>query len=268
MDDLITIFLILIFFVLPLIESLLKKGKQGKQGKPQRPSRDEQQRKRTELDERIRRHQQSRQRTEREAEPISANDSATDMIPADLWEVLTGQPHPQRRTPEEAPERFEPVEYETERYETEPDEGSPYEPSPYAPTPYEPTQYPPEVERETVAAEEIGTRPKRIRLGDEASSARDRGIAERSRKRRGVQTLDTVRPVVVSMETAPLPAELRHDLFHQKLDALPRPAGSDRGVRQAALRAALIGDLSRKDSLRRAFLLKEVLGPPRGLEDD
>jgi hypothetical protein len=66
---------------------------------------------------------------------------------------------------------------------------------------------------------------------------------------------------VVSLETTSIPTTERHRRFHERLEQLevqpvrPRP----QSVRQ---------DLARPEDVRRAFILKEVLGPPKALEDD
>lgn len=68
-------------------------------------------------------------------------------------------------------------------------------------------------------------------------------------------------PRVVSLETAPLAPEARHTAFHTKLDSTaPRLEPRRRG------RATALG-LRGRDSLRRAVILKEVLGTPRGLDE-
>ena len=68
-------------------------------------------------------------------------------------------------------------------------------------------------------------------------------------------------PRVVSLETAPLAPGVRHAAFHQKYDsAVPRLQ------RRRAGPAAALG-LRGRESLRRAVILKEVLGTPRGLDE-
>lgn len=64
---------------------------------------------------------------------------------------------------------------------------------------------------------------------------------------------------VVSLEDPPPPTPIRHAAFHRRLESLEpdRP----RRVRGSVSPTALRG-------LRRAIILREVLGPPRGLEDD
>lgn len=68
-------------------------------------------------------------------------------------------------------------------------------------------------------------------------------------------------PRVVSLETAPLAPGARHAAFHQKYDStVPRLQ------RRRAGPAAALG-LRGRESLRRAVILKEVLGTPRGLDE-
>jgi hypothetical protein len=65
-------------------------------------------------------------------------------------------------------------------------------------------------------------------------------------------------PKVVSLEDPPAPMPIRHAAFHRRLESLgpDRPQVVRNAVSPAALR-----------SLRRAIVLREVLGPPKGLED-
>lgn len=75
------------------------------------------------------------------------------------------------------------------------------------------------------------------------------------------QTLETIPsrelPRVVSLETPPLPPRERHEAFHRKIDALREAEASSRHSRRAPNRARL----------RQAIVLREVLGPPKGLEE-
>lgn len=69
-------------------------------------------------------------------------------------------------------------------------------------------------------------------------------------------------PEVVSLETAPLPPELRHTGFHAKLDSTA-PVLRRRSRGRVAVGLGLNG----AKAARRAVVLREVLGPPRGLEE-
>lgn len=66
-------------------------------------------------------------------------------------------------------------------------------------------------------------------------------------------------PVAVSLEAPPPPPEERHRLFHKKLEATAR---QQRPARRSRLPAAL----GSGPALRRAMVLREVLGPPKALE--
>jgi len=66
-------------------------------------------------------------------------------------------------------------------------------------------------------------------------------------------------PVVVSLEAPPLPPEERHRRFHEKLESLS-------GAPEARRRARLPRSLGTGAALRRAMVLREVLGPPKALE--
>lgn len=71
-------------------------------------------------------------------------------------------------------------------------------------------------------------------------------------------------PVVVSLETPPLPSGRRHAAFHARRDELPAPPT----VTPPALPAAgsLVARLRRPGGARDAFVLTAVLGRPKGLE--
>jgi hypothetical protein len=68
-------------------------------------------------------------------------------------------------------------------------------------------------------------------------------------------------PAVVSLER-PLPsAATRHAVFHQQLDA-PAPAVPGQRAPRPSARDRLFAG----DDMRRAFVLQEVFGKPKGLE--
>lgn len=66
-------------------------------------------------------------------------------------------------------------------------------------------------------------------------------------------------PVVVSLEAPPLPPEERHRRFHERLESLS-------GAPERRRRARLPRSLGTGAALRRAMVLREVLGPPKALE--
>jgi hypothetical protein len=67
-------------------------------------------------------------------------------------------------------------------------------------------------------------------------------------------------PKVVSLEELEIDDEVRHDAFHERLEALPAPAQGKRHRRPAAHR------FTSDDDLRHAIVMAEVLGKPKGLE--
>lgn len=188
--------LLLLFIVLPLLQALKGKGQEGTRppggARPPRP-----------------RPGSSRapgglrgtvQRGEVErggAGPASA----ADMVPDDLWAILTGERRPTLESP--------------------------------------PTPEPP------VGAAERKEAP--------LSSTPEHGP--------GWDPLAYTGPEAVTLETPPPPPEVRHAAFHARMQhAAPSRHGSGAS---ASIRHSLRG----KRSLRRAVLLAEVLGPPRGATD-
>jgi len=69
-----------------------------------------------------------------------------------------------------------------------------------------------------------------------------------------------VEPVIVSLEKPLPPAAVRHAAFHERIEGLSRPARVQRRRRRLPL------NLGNMDEVRRAVLLREVLGPPKALE--
>ncbi|HEX6937873.1 MAG TPA: hypothetical protein VF158_00565 [Longimicrobiales bacterium] len=146
-----------------------------------------------------------------------ADRPAAEMIPDDLWEILTGE----RRAP--APERSPaPASHERASWESATWESTSAEPGP--------------------EWSDVEARPSH---GEEAASLEQIPAEEL--------------PVVVSVETPPPPPEERHRAFHEKL-------ASASPVRRPARRRALAMALGGRSELRRAMVLREVLGPPKGLE--
>ncbi|MBI4546078.1 MAG: hypothetical protein HY703_12840 [Gemmatimonadetes bacterium] len=149
--------------------------------------------------------------------------AAADMIPDELWELLTGE----RRRPTPAP-------------------------TPTGPGRLESAESPEEAE-----AEEWGIDAEEVPAGEE--------VAEEV-LREEAQSLEEIpapaQPVIVSLEELAPPAQ-RHAAFHSRLDQsapltlAPRPRPS---ARRRILRSG------GRDDLRRAILLREVLGPPKALE--
>lgn len=209
------------FVVLPLLEKLLKGGK-GTAPPPRRRMPDRGPPRTMHPPREREPHQPAEWRdapattttTER-----SERDQAADLIPADLWEILTGEKRPPVRLPP-SPEPDLDEEFQ------EDEESEPIRPA---------------VDEEKRAAELI--------------LRRDRETAER-------RSTDREPPVIVSLETEPLAEPLRHAAFHRELDKAPhRPA-----IVQRPAAHRLLGTLDSHAELRRAVVLQEILGPPKGLE--
>jgi len=239
-DNLFTL-LIIVIFVAPLIERIFKGARgqqQQQQGRPpQRP---------------LPRSAQQRlpdgttDASTESAEPASTRD-ASDIIPGELWEILTGQKRPQPQ-PEERP--------------------PPPPPAPPARKPLPAARRHTPAPRRPLPApledDEAGPWPPRRRTV-EAQSREDAAAADLMRKRE--RALEKARrfepspPVIVSLETEPLPEPHRHTAFHDKLDRLSAaPRGRPRPI------AMLEFDPSDRAALQRAIILHEVLGKPKGLE--
>lgn len=160
--------------------------------------------------------------------------SAADMVPEDFWAELTGQ---RRRAPEPAP----------------------------VPKP-RPTPVP--RQRPAQAPAPVRDLPS---WDEEAVAA----VEERPREagREQPQALDAYRrpevvhepPRIVSLETPLLPPEQRHAAFHRRLEATKPTAAelSPPRARPNPLRERL----RNRDTLRESFVLQEVFGPPKGLEE-
>jgi hypothetical protein len=242
------ILLIIVFIVAPLIERLLKAGKQnqppGVPPEQQRPPRQVQ---------RPRDEPPSRVVVRREED-----DAAATMLPDDLWEILTGEKRaPQQPAPEPVAEAEE---YETydEQFGGEAETleqtsagewiALPPEPEPAAPTRPQPS---------VPAQRPSGWQDYR--------QERDRVAARRSsppiRAERGyVRPMPSYEaPKIVSLEDLEIDDELRHDRFHQKLEQLPPPA-------RGRTRTPNAFRFTTDDDLRRAIVMSEVLGRPRGLD--
>lgn len=245
--DLVTILFIVLFIVVPIVERVLKRPGTGRTGRaPQRrPA------------ERV--PGPPRQRTQR-LEPRPARRDATGRAP-----VADG-PVPWWEQPEE----------ELGRFETAPPEGSvetDTRPRPRS-SPGEvlrpedlwtiltgdvpPSRRQPEPARYEEAEEDAQT----LEAGSQEGEAQT--WEEGFRQRGSLETIfERDAPRTVSLE-APLPKPgIRHDTFHQRLEALPPAAALSRRASPTARRLGLrdAGDL------RRAVLLMEVLGPPKALEE-
>ncbi|MBR9988444.1 MAG: hypothetical protein KFH98_01750 [Gemmatimonadetes bacterium] len=223
------ILLVIVFIVAPLIERLLKAGKGAEQPPATRPGQMPGQRMP---------QQRVPERMPGQREPAGSRlppdeDAAADMLPDDLWEILTGERRPPRR-PEPQEEEPEPLagEYAADRYAVE--------------------DYPDDDESlEEMAAHE------RQSPGEWMSEPPPEPVV--------VVPDPYVRPLpkrevprVVSLEDLDIDDEKRHEQFHDRLDTLGRPAR----VRRKAPNAYRF---TSDDDLRKAIIMSEVLGTPKGL---
>ena len=157
--------------------------------------------------------------------------SAADMVPEDFWAELTGQRRP---APKPAP---------------------PAKPQP-APAPARSAPAPvrdlPSWDEEAVAAVEDRSR----------EVAPEQPVALDAYRRREVVHEP---PRIVSLETPVLPPEQRHAAFHRRL-AASKPTAAELAPPRARPNP-LRDRLRDRDTLRESFVLQEVFGPPKGLEE-
>jgi hypothetical protein len=187
------------------------------------------------------------------AEP-AASQSAQVLLPDDLWAILTGETRPANRVPE--PE-FEP------EFEPEPDPGFRPEPEIVMELEEEPFSWRNGEYGESAEGSDLADPRSRDPRGlvDRDPRERVRELAAREGEYRNRSPREDIlrgEREIVSLEDTLLSDDERHDAFHQRLDA---SAPGARGGQATASRAA------RQRRLRRAIILREVLGPPRGLED-
>jgi hypothetical protein len=223
------ILLIIVFIVAPLIERLLKAGKgqePPEQGPGQRLPPGQRPSQRLPQQRGPDRPPQRQQPAGRPAD----EQAAAEMLPDDLWEILTGE----RRAPRQpVPEPVEEVGYaDTYSVEDYPDDDD--------------------------SLEELAAR--------DVPSA-DEWMAEPVPEQVVIVPEPYVRPIpkrdvprVVSLEELEIDSDERHDDFHDKLD---RMAAAERAGRRPPNAFRFTKD----DDLRNAIIMSEVLGPPKGLED-
>jgi hypothetical protein len=165
-------------------------------------------------------------------------DAAADYIPPELWELLTGKPHPSASTGQPGPVAMRSPPQKPESLEADTDEEE---------------EARREISTETEDAERYIRSHTRDVAGEvEAALAEQRAVVEARLPEKTSQ--------VVSLETAPLSTPDRHRAFHARIDqpVVPVPV-------VASLRGLALGN---RAELRRAFVLKEVLGPPKALEEE
>ena len=202
--DLFELLFIALFIIFPILDGVLKqrrKGRGGGDGQPGPESRAE----------------------ERAPEPEEPR-PASEMVPDDLWELMTGE---RRSAGPRSPER----------------EGAS---SPWSDA-------------------DVLSEPEPERAPDTSAWEPEPWMDETEPSREPV-SLEYEGPEAYSLETpAPEPiertvpsAEARHRAFHRLID---RPK-KERKRRMSPL----MESLRSRDGLRQAVLLKEILGPPKGLE--
>lgn len=220
-----SLILILLFIVAPLIEKLLKAGKNEPDDQPPRP------RAPRDLPGQAPRPTPRVELPRERVEPRQrAPENAADILPNDLWEILTGQkpaPAP-RRVPMPEPE---PEPEEVGGFEIVTEDGGSWD--------------------DDVATEEIGASAD-VRSVETATAREIPVLYERPIVEREL-------PKVVSMEALTIDPKKRHDEFHRKVDRLAaRDAAAERSPRTALFAST--------DEVRRGIIVAEVLGPPKGLQ--
>lgn len=177
-----------IFFVLPLLQRILGGGKQrqppgGRPGQRPPPRMPPPQR-RPLPDARERLPTPADRPAARRPQAEATDDRAAELIPADLWEILTGErraPPPQRTLP----------------------------PSPEA-----------DVDEELARDEEAA--PARASTDEDSAAAELLRRRERETARDRMAVREPVQ--IISLETEPLPEPARHAAFHRDVAALPPAA--------------------------------------------
>jgi hypothetical protein len=241
-DYLYFIILFFIFFVLPMLEKIFGRGKQQAPPQPEPQRRPQPEEEQAAQFERAERQPAPAARTGDRpvaVESPPADDPAAEMIPDELWEILTGEKRQRPGPPPPAPQRPVP---ETRRPEPEP------EPEP------EPDWGPWEIEQ-VEDEEEAYER--------HAASHAEEIEAERLRERRARDARRTpVRPPprVVAFERASPTARSGRAMAAPAPRQPPSPRGRD-----VTRREPLLGHLP---ELHRAIVLAEVFGRPKGLEDE
>ncbi len=159
--------------------------------------------------------------------------NAADMLPQDLWEMLTGQrrsgptplPQPQPTLPQ----------------------------PPRAPSVQQPATQVPAARSAALTPRPLGQPSREDAAITELLRNRER---ETEKDRRAAPAVAEIQ----SLETEPPSAAVRDAQFHEKLAHLAPPPS----VHEAGDRLHI--DLRNRSALARAILFREVLGPPKGLE--
>jgi len=234
LDNFFFVLLVIFFIVAPILEKILK---------GQRPMPPPQQRRppaqRHTLPEGRPATGESQGRTV--AAPEGQRD-ATDLLPAELWEILTGK-RPDRSRQSESAQTPAPTAGRSVSTAPPPARRAP------------PGQARQGRSQTVSRPGSVGAPPL-----DEAAAAAElnrRREQEEARRRR----YDYSTGKAVSLEVEIAPEAVRHNAFHEKLARLPEPAAGPK--RQVAF------DLHLNDvaALQHAIVLQEVFGRPKGLDD-
>lgn len=193
--------------------------------------------------------------------PVEAEQSAQVLLPDDLWAILTGERRPPAPLPVPAEEdegEFEGGDGPAERLEYE---------ARGAETGYRPESR--EWERgEPEPAAGWGGAGWPEEDVDSFDTSTDPNVPARDREPRSIEDRRpreiVTRPEreIISLEERFQTGTERHAAFHDKI-AATEPARVGGGVAVSPATAAS----TRRRALRRAIILREVLGPPKGLED-
>ena len=225
--DFFEVLIVVAFILVPLLEGIFKqRGKKGGEEPIPRPAPRERER----VEARTGAGPGGLAGSESQAGTGGADGAAADMVPADLWEMLTGEKRP-------APPG-EPAPWETG--------GGPAWESPSEEFP-----------------EEIGgTEEAALEETQIVAPWEEWRTTEIEREPRPQPlSLEYEGPEAYSLETLPAAPEVRHRRFHEKYDSpLDVPPVHTPSAVFGELRSGLQGD-----GLRRSVLLAEILGPPKGL---
>lgn len=218
----------ILLIIIFIVAPLIERLLKGGKGAQQPPEQRPQQR--------LPQHQPfpQRQPPQRRQEPVAGpaadeDDAAAGMLPDDLWEILTGEKRsPQLPVPHEEPEEFE------EAYATE--------------------EYPEEARSLEELASLEGPSPGEwvSDMPEETSVIVPADAYVRPLPKRDV-------PRVVSLEELDIDDRKRHEEFHERLDSFGGPARVRRPARSAYR-------FRTDEDLRRAIVMSEILGTPKGLE--
>jgi hypothetical protein len=241
LDDFFFVLMIIFFIVAPILEKVTKgsRSKQQQQPPPRRRTRPAE------------RQRLPDGRTTTVSQPTetagqTARD-ASDLLPAELWEILTGKQPDRRNEPTTAQAK------------------------PPAPAPARPPAERPEIQlgdrrqRDRSPRDRRPHRDRRPFAVTPSGGAEDKAATELLRHRESERLrrnqIERSSSRAAALDAGTAAGEARHAAFHEKLERLAAaPVVAKRKARISL-------DLDDRPSLQRAILLQEVLGTPRGLQD-